>query len=217
MPNKEYIRIGVFTIDEVLNHIGPYKKDYIGKKVKMGSQRYELFKEKGVVCVKCGLKGEFFALEKQKQPNYQKGEELPDNDRYHFNLYGYNENGEEVMLTKDHIMPKSKGGSNTIDNYQTMCSVCNWGKGNQYDECEELVEIEKKLKKMDNEIIINIEDIKNAPDNSITDVETIRQIALWGIKNNSNELDGKIKKGFEFAGLYPHVMTPYNLKPSILG
>jgi len=58
---------------------------------------------------------------------------------------------------------------------------------------------------MDNEITINIEDIKNAPDNSITDPETIRQIALWGIKNNSNELYCKINKEFEFFGLYPEV------------
>lgn len=143
MPHKEYIRIGVFTIDEVLNYIGPYNREYMGKKIKMGSQRYELFKTKGTVCVNCGLEGKFFALEKQKQPNYQNGEELPENDRYHFNLYGYNENDEEVMLTKDHIIPKSKGGSNTLDNYQTMCSVCNWSKGNTYEEYEELIENEK--------------------------------------------------------------------------
>jgi 5-methylcytosine-specific restriction endonuclease McrA len=53
-----------------------------------------------------------------------------DHDRYHFNLYGYNERGEEIMLTKDHIIPKSKEGKNDIDNYQTMCCKCNWKKGN---------------------------------------------------------------------------------------
>jgi hypothetical protein len=142
MPYKEYIRLGVFNINEVLDYVGPYNKDYLGKKIKMGSHRYELFKEKGVVCVNCGLKGEFFALEKQKQPNLENGMELPDNDRYHFNLYGYNENGEEIMLTKDHIIPRSKGGKNTLDNYQTMCSVCNWNKGNTYNEQDENNEIE---------------------------------------------------------------------------
>jgi thiamine kinase-like enzyme len=136
MPYKEYIRLGVFTIDEVLNNVGPFNREYLGKKIKMGSHRYELFKTKGVVCVECGLKGEFFALEKQKQPNLINGKELPDNDKYHFNLYGYNENGEEVMLTKDHIIPKSKGGKNNLENYQTMCSVCNWNKGDTYEENE---------------------------------------------------------------------------------
>lgn len=64
---------------------------------------------------------------------------------------------------------------------------------------------------MNNDISINIEEIKNLPDNSITDPETIRQISLWGIKNNSDELYCKIKKGFEFAGLYPNIMKPYNI------
>jgi len=142
MPSKEYIRIGVLKIDEVLDYFGPHNKEYFGKKVKMGSHRYELFKNKGTTCIKCGIKGEFFALEKQKQPNFHKGSELPINDRYHFNLYGYNEKGEEVMLTKDHIIPKSKGGSNTLDNYQTMCSLCNWSKGDSY---EEIFEMQIKL------------------------------------------------------------------------
>lgn len=33
-----------------------------------------------------------------------------------------------MMMNIDHIVPKSKGGSNELDNYQTMCFVCNTGK-----------------------------------------------------------------------------------------
>ena len=51
---------------------------------------------------------------------------------FHLNLYGIN-NGEEVMMTKDHIVPKSKGGSNGLKNMQTMCTVCNEIKGNRQD------------------------------------------------------------------------------------
>jgi hypothetical protein len=69
---------------------------------------------------------------------------------------------------------------------------------------------------MDNEIIINADEIRNLPDNSITDPETIRQIALYGIKYNDNSLDHKIKKGFEFCGLYPHVMKTFNIMPEII-
>jgi len=38
---------------------------------------------------------------------------------------------DEVILHVDHIMPRSKGGSDTIDNYQTLCNVCNIGKSNK--------------------------------------------------------------------------------------
>lgn len=33
-------------------------------------------------------------------------------------------------LTLDHIVPRSKGGTNAVDNLQTMCRSCNTEKGN---------------------------------------------------------------------------------------
>lgn len=39
-------------------------------------------------------------------------------------------NDSSVILHIDHIIPWSKGGETTIDNLQTLCSKCNWGKGN---------------------------------------------------------------------------------------
>lgn len=37
-------------------------------------------------------------------------------------------NGETVSLEIDHIIPKSKGGKNILDNYTVACRECNIGK-----------------------------------------------------------------------------------------
>lgn len=37
----------------------------------------------------------------------------------------------EVILHVDHIKPRSKGGRDEIDNYQTLCDICNIGKSNK--------------------------------------------------------------------------------------
>ncbi len=36
-----------------------------------------------------------------------------------------------VVLHIDHIIPRSKGGQDHIDNYQTLCDTCNIGKSNR--------------------------------------------------------------------------------------
>jgi hypothetical protein len=92
-----------------------YKKNYDGDLINMTSQRLRLFKENSV-CVSCGLKGMFFVKEKHLGQS-----------TYHFNMYGI-KCGEEILFTKDHIIPKSKGGKNKLSNYQTMCVLCNMEK-----------------------------------------------------------------------------------------
>ena len=103
------------------------KNEYLeidGVLVKITSQRYQVFNN-SIICCDCGLKASHLASERDV---------LLDTDKYHMNMYGIDENGEEVLFTKDHIKPKSKGGRDHILNYQTMCTVCNSKKGNIYEE-----------------------------------------------------------------------------------
>jgi hypothetical protein len=48
--------------------------------------------------------------------------------RRHFNLYA----ADGTLMTKDHIIPKSKGGIDKVHNMQTMCYPCNKAKGAVY-------------------------------------------------------------------------------------
>lgn len=109
-------RYSVFTVTEVFEKMdstnGKYGVLSGGVKFKARSDRLVLFKSKGVECVTCGVRGEFFALESFR-------DEPP-----HLNLYAVSQ-GREVLMTKDHIFPKSLGGPNCLENYQTMCEPCN--------------------------------------------------------------------------------------------
>lgn len=94
------------------------KVEIDGEMIKALSDRYKLFLSKGYVCVSCGIVGKIFALEKQLNEK-----------SYHLNLYAIDEYGKEILMTKDHIVPRSKGGKDNLDNYQTMCTTCNFEKG----------------------------------------------------------------------------------------
>ena len=90
-----------------------------GDLIKSNSQRLQTFKLKGCTCVRCGLVGTYFVKEKHANDG-----------SYHLNLYGVDKDGKEILFTKDHIIPKSKGGIDDISNYQTVCVKCNMSKGN---------------------------------------------------------------------------------------
>jgi 5-methylcytosine-specific restriction endonuclease McrA len=49
------------------------------------------------------------------------------------NLYAIKD-GLEVLMTSDHIIPRSKGGPTILENLQPMCHICNGRKGNNMPE-----------------------------------------------------------------------------------
>src|SRR5271167_3689411 len=83
--------------------------------------KLKMFKNGQITCVKCGLEGSHWHIERAVNDLV-----MP----FSINLYamkGY----EEVMLTFDHILPKSMGGSNHLSNAQCMCEPCNHKKANK--------------------------------------------------------------------------------------
>lgn len=107
------IRTKKLVVDEVIDR---KDKEFViinGRRCKITSQRLEQF-SKSVTCAKCGISGSFFSLERHKS----------DRDP-HLNLYHKGKNSKFVMITKDHIIPRSKGGKDWMSNYQTMCKPCN--------------------------------------------------------------------------------------------
>ena len=116
------------TIEEVYNAVKDVlfepedKKAMVvinGDKIKGNSQRFQTFFTKGLKCACCGIEGKYFGKEKDFNAA-----------RYHLNLYALDESENEVLMTKDHIVPRSKGGASELYNYQTMCVKCNIAKGN---------------------------------------------------------------------------------------
>jgi 5-methylcytosine-specific restriction endonuclease McrA len=119
-------RIQEFTIEEVFDWIKDnnthvfWEENGYSIKPRM-FYRARIYSEKGMICGNCGLTGTYFALEKDKGGGM------------HLDLYGKNETG-DVMFTIDHIKPSSKGGKHKMDNFQTMCKVCNEKKADDYEQ-----------------------------------------------------------------------------------
>jgi hypothetical protein len=125
-------RLRKFEIKEILKHIGKKRwKTWANKNpiwVGMKSQRMLLL-GRSQKCVCCGLTATHFWLE-------HSGCRSP-----HLNMYGM-KGGKEIMLTCDHVIPRSKGGHTCIDNLQLLCSCCNSAKANH---CMTLEELRKKV------------------------------------------------------------------------
>lgn len=120
---QAYDRLGTLDLESFLNHLLletpiPFK----GHLIRCGSPRIRTFL-KGISCAFCGIQATISAIERTADGLKSSS--------YHVNLYHVREDGTEVMMTSDHIHPKSKGGREDLFNRQPMCIICNLKKGSK--------------------------------------------------------------------------------------
>jgi hypothetical protein len=122
--------IAELPFDETFNQITDedfYTDIRIARKtyrVNMGSSRLKQIK-KSPICACCGVKATDCSLDLDAQQTKDTGKA-----KYHVNFYartGEHEKDQQHMIifTKDHVIARSKGGSEEEGNYQTLCFNCN--------------------------------------------------------------------------------------------
>lgn len=132
---SKFNRIRSMDMDAGLEYINNQTKRKIDGNLvedvnKASATRMHMFRAGKTTCVSCGLAGDHWHVER-----HQNDQVMP----FSVNLYGW-KGDREVMMTWDHILPRSRGGSNSIQNAQCMCSDCNGAKGNQLS-LQEMVDI----------------------------------------------------------------------------
>ena len=160
--NKMFV-LADYPAEEILPRIGlgklkeTFETPFGIYDVKMSSSRLECLK-RNQSCVWCGKTGTFFRLEVSKPRGFDNEAAVRTHksmtacyiekcpwcslhpiktgvrmDTPHLNLYHRSKRGGLFLMTQDHILPRSRGGSNNIENLQTMCDSCNHKKGNRLD------------------------------------------------------------------------------------
>ena len=132
IPKQKHLtRIGILPVESVISTLkeiysipcssraAPYLSVF-GKSIDTFSVKLKTFVDHGTVCKCCGIHAIFFAVEFEKTDKKKS---------IILNLYSIDDNGEEVLMNADHRLPKFRGGSNGVDNMQTMCQPCNLRKG----------------------------------------------------------------------------------------
>lgn len=115
------------SIHEGFEILAQAKEDRLlrGKKVSAPSG-YEIFRKeyksgKALQCSCCGLTASCFVASKHQNDFEEKSPVL--------NLYAY-AGTSLVLMTRDHIIPKSLGGSDDVRNLRIQCGPCNSNRGN---------------------------------------------------------------------------------------
>lgn len=141
------ITIAWFAVEAILPliRLGRRPIQLNGHWVKTSSTRLECFR-RNQKCVYCDKTGSIFLLQSHRMEtthhtncfieNCEWCCRVPRKDRRgdtpHLNFYHVGKRGGLTLMTQDHIVPKSRGGSDDLKNLQTMCCSCNNRKGDSY-------------------------------------------------------------------------------------
>lgn len=117
---KYFLKPKRYAIDEIVNYINS-DESYVeldGTRVKVEGLRLNTF-TKHTVCIECSREATHFRIASNNDSK---------NGPTSFHLCLWSD--DLIQMTKDHIIPKSKGGADHISNMQCMCTKCNMKKGN---------------------------------------------------------------------------------------
>ena len=120
-----YVRVEQLSVEDGLRmiHAGEPLYKY-GVSLGISSAANDVIRHRHTTeCVCCKAKVTHFYLE------YARGDEV--HNRLHLHAYCTRADGAEDIMTMDHIIPKSIGGTESMHNSQLMCRTCNATKGNQ--------------------------------------------------------------------------------------
>jgi len=123
---RKWIRLRTMCLEYGLEYLMAPRQErklqgqWVESTNKGAKTRLQMFKNGQTSCVRCGLEGSHWHIERAVNDHV-----MP----FSINLYGM-VGYEEVMLTHDHVLPKSLGGSNNVVNAQCMCDPCNHKKAN---------------------------------------------------------------------------------------
>ncbi len=131
---KAVDRLAIYSLNDIFCRMKKGQNKFkVGEneyKASLFSDRLKLFQQ-SPICYCCGIRGDFFSLDY----DYNNGS-------CHLNLYAF-DGGQEVLMTKDHIIPVSKDGKDNYDNYKSCCAICNSIKADSFLGPKQIFEIRK--------------------------------------------------------------------------
>lgn len=118
---QKYETIKVWTVPELHALLADGLEYYNG--AYFHDARVRTLIDKGPKCASCKTVGNLYAL--------QRGINDMVNRDYHINLWSRQGPHSFMLMTRDHIIPKARGGSDLLSNSQCMCAYCNFRKSDK--------------------------------------------------------------------------------------